>query len=143
MLSGLSEIHHNGPMKKILHFVTVGLFLSPILALAGGSNGSLDGSSYVVEILRTGEQLFINENLEFTAGRFETTFMEDGGLGKGEYTASSEESAIKWNATVNNKSGDTVLWEGTVSEGKIQGRITKKTGKDSGATWTFKSAARE
>lgn len=139
-------------MKKVTHILaligttlilTVCAVLIPTLGIAEETTHLLEGSSYVVEVQKSGEQLFSNENLEFADGKFETTFLEGQGFERAEYTSTRDEGAIKWRVVSKNKGGDSLVWEGTQSEGKIQGTITKTTGKDSGTTWSFKSAPRD
>ena len=113
------------------------------MVLAEEGTNALEGKSYVVEVQKSGEELFANENLEFANHKFETTFMEDNGYEKADYSASANDGSIKWNSVSKNKGGDSLAWEGSEIDGKIHGTITKVSGKDLGVTWTFKSAPRE
>jgi len=139
-------------MKKIISILqkfinssvlTASIVLFPFKGTAEDATHALEDKSYVVEVLKAGDALFTNENIEFSNGKFETTFMEEKGFEKADYSTSKHEGSISWKAISKNKSGDSLSWEGLESEGKIQGSITKTSGRDSGTTWSFKSAPRE
>ncbi len=130
-------------MKTLLYILLTWFFLSTAPVTADEQMHALDGNSYVVEVLKTGDQLFTNENLEFGDGKFETTFMEEKSYGKADYVTNLKDGSISWRAVLHNKDGDSLVWEGTQREGSIQGTITQTSGKNLGSTWSFKSAQKE
>ena len=116
---------------------------SPSIVVAqDDATHALDGNSYVVEVLKTGDTLFANENIEFENGKFESTFMEDKGYKKSEYSTTKHENELHWTTTIKNSAGDTLTWNGSESAGKVQGTITLASAKNDITTWSFKSAPR-
>ncbi|MCO6431409.1 MAG: hypothetical protein J5J00_11155 [Deltaproteobacteria bacterium] len=126
--------------NNLFSILLVAAFFLPLHTAS--AEHALDGKSYVVEVTKEGEELFTNENIEFADGKMETTFKEDEGYNKADYETSKEGETIHFKATSTNKEGDSLTWNGSESDGVLQGTIALKSAKNSAASWSFKSAAR-
>src|SRR4030042_2409280 len=117
------------------------IMLLPVIVLTGVSNGAdglLNGKKYVGETGEKGKAKGDKEEFVFSEGKFDPVACHKYGFSSTSYTAKADGDTINFVAEHTGKKGDSLKWEGTVKEDKLEGIMMYRQGKKVPKEYWFK-----
>ncbi len=108
------------PLKKAAILALFALSAAPAWAL-----GALDGKTFEGVVGESSQPDRVRpDKFVFASGKFKSSVFSGLGYGAGNYTASNDGAAVRFEARSLHKNGGSAKWDGMVFRGDIEGSVT-------------------
>jgi len=125
---------------RILKIITLS-FLSATIPLShalAAPTASLDGQTFIGEIIPKGDSKGDPDNFEFKNGKFHSTSCDEYGYKEGSYHATAGKGVTTFKAETTNDKGAKMAWNGIIKGDKLTGTavMSPKSGEKTNFTFS-------